>query len=73
MNKTDLVDLMEQIAERDLVDGHDLYDHPCSVAVRAIEQCFDDIDHLRKIGNDKTNKKSKKSVVLLSMNYDPEW
>ena len=35
-----MIELLEKLAEKDLVKGHDIFDHPCSVAIRAIDDAF---------------------------------
>jgi len=47
MKKKELIELLSQLATEDLAEDCKLEDHPCSVAIRAIEQCFEDIDSLR--------------------------
>ena len=42
MKKPELIDILEKLAKEDLEDGEDIFDHPCSVAVRAINSV--DID-----------------------------
>lgn len=58
MNREELTSLLSDLAENDLVQGADIYDHPCTVAIRAIDKCFDDIKSLRPSAR---------------MNYSPEW
>lgn len=43
MNKKELIELLEELAQKDLIEGKDIFDHPCTVAVRAINKAFDDI------------------------------
>ena len=38
MNRSELIELLTELALKDLSDGSDIYDHPCSVAIRAINQ-----------------------------------
>ena len=49
MNKKEIIDLLTDMAEKDLHGDADLFDHPCSVAVRALIKAFDDIDVLRNL------------------------
>ena len=69
MNKEELIDLLAEIARKDLPEGQDIYDHPCSVAIRALSNCFDDIKLLRQIANKQIHGKSKKAQMLLGLNY----
>jgi len=78
MNKKSLVGLLNELAEKDLEDGADIFDHPCTVAVRAIEQCFEDIVILKKLCNEtvmemKVRGRSKRVQTLVKLNYDPSW
>ena len=36
MKTSELIEILETMAVNDLVEGHDIYDHPCTVAVRHI-------------------------------------
>ena len=72
MNKTELIDLLESIAEVDTLDTSKRHDHPCSVAVRAINKCFDDIGTLKRQVK-RHSSQSKKVQTLIAMSYDPEW
>lgn len=38
MSKSELIELLDDLAKRDLALGADLFDHPCSVAIRALNQ-----------------------------------
>ena len=73
MNKKELCDLLTEIAERDLVEGSELSDHPCFVAVRAIESCFADIDFLKAIATGIVTDKSKAARMILGLRYNPNW
>lgn len=73
MNKTELVNLLSEIAEKDTVEGHETQGHPCSVAIKALDTCFDDIKILQQIANKKVHGKSKKCQMLLGLSYGPEW
>lgn len=73
MNKAELTGFLEIIAEKDLADNATIFDHPCSVAVRAIEQCFIDIKNLQRIALGNERNKSKKVQVLVKGIYDPTW
>jgi hypothetical protein len=69
MKKAELISLLAGIAEGDLVEGEDIYDHPCTVAIRALNNCFDDIKLLQQIANKQIHGKSKKCQTLLGLNY----
>lgn len=71
MSKAELVELLENIAVNDLVPGADLFDHPCSVAVRAINQAFSDIASLQRVAPKRTG--SKHMQHLIGLSYDPNW
>ena len=73
MNINELKELLSEMAEKDLVEGHDIYDHPCSVAIRALDQCFDDIEVLKKVVKNSSSFYSKRVQVLVKTNYKPEW
>ena len=73
MNKEQLVELLKEVAKNDLSDGMDIFDHPCTVAIRAINQSFDDIECLKRVALDKSNAKSKKVMMLLKLNYNPNY
>lgn len=40
MKKNELCELLSEIAENDLAEGTDIYDHPCIVAIRAIDRGY---------------------------------
>lgn len=75
MNRDELKELLQELAETDLSDGADINDHPCSVAVRAIDQCFDDIATMQKISHRfiSMSNASKKVNHLCHLTYDPQW
>lgn len=73
MNKAELTELLLEIAEKDTTGGHNIQDHPCSVAVRALDACFEDIRFLQRIANEKVHGKSKRAKMLLGLNYEPGW
>jgi hypothetical protein len=37
MQRSELKEVLQDLAVKDLVDGKDIFDHPCSVAIRVIE------------------------------------
>ena len=69
MDKKELIALLAEIAEKDLAEGQDIYDHPCSVAIRALNNCFDDIKLLQQIANKQIHGKSKKCQMLMGLSY----
>lgn len=73
MNKSELVELLETMAKKDLTDGADISDHPCSVAIRAINQSFDDIEFLKRIISGAANKQSKRAYTIRGLTYNPTW
>lgn len=46
MNIKETKDRLAELAENDLCDGSDIYDHPCSVASRMIDIMRDDVEFL---------------------------
>lgn len=38
MNYNELVPILKELAEKDLSEGSDIYDHPCIVAIRLIDR-----------------------------------
>jgi len=73
MNKTELIEVLSSLAEEDLTEDADIHEHPASVAIKALNQCFDDIEYLKGIINNRNNPKSKKSQVMIRSLYRPEW
>jgi len=73
MGKDDLIELLEQMAENDLDDGADIFDHPCSVAVRAITQYEADIKKLQELARGSERGKSKQVQTLVRGIYLPNW
>lgn len=71
MNRIELIELLEEIAKRDLEEGANINDHPCLVAVRAINQAFSDVESLIKVSPKK--KGSKRMQMLTGLKYNPEW
>lgn len=71
MNRKELVELLQEVASYDLADGSNIYDHPCSVAIRAIDKAFEDIETLRRIAPKKTG--SKKVQMLTGLSHNPSW
>ena len=73
MNKNELLELLDEIAGKDLEDGADIFDHPCSVAVRAITQYEADIKQLQGLAKGSERGKSKQVQVLVKGIYSPSW
>jgi hypothetical protein len=73
MEKQELTTLLDALAIDDLADGADLRDHPCSVAVRALNQCFDDLNYMKRIVIGVQHKGSKKARTLIVNTYNPSW
>ena len=71
MNKKELTELLNEIAEKDTVIGADISDHPCAVAVRAIEQAFKDIETLKRVAVSKSGSKHVQTLVYEA--YNPSW
>lgn len=72
MNKETLTELLKELAEADLKSGTDIHDHPCSVAVRALDQCFIDIDTLRGLAPHSSTY-TKRTQILVREPYKPDW
>ena len=45
MDKTELIELLADLADGDLAEGADIDDHPCSVAIRALKELKEIIDN----------------------------
>ena len=73
MNKNDLIKLLEELSKNDLSSGSDVYDHPCSVAVRAINQYSDDVAHLCQVVRGDLMGHPKRTQKLISNAYNPNW
>lgn len=73
MNKIELCELLEELAKKDLVDGGDIFDHPCTVAVRALNQIFDDVNMLKNVMNKGQGGQSKATQTILGLRYDPSF
>lgn len=71
MRCEELVELLEQIASGALEYDEDLFDHPCNIAVRAIDQAFSDIASLQRVAPKRTG--SKHMQHLIGLSYDPNW
>ena len=71
MDKQELIELLDEIAMNDIEDAANIDDHPCRVAIRAIDKCFDDIEMLRNISPKKAG--SKKVQMLTGSRYNPSW
>ena len=53
MNDKDLIELLESLADEDLSSDSKVYDHPCSVAVRRIQELkkeFKDLQRCIRVG-----------------------
>lgn len=44
MKISELKLILSELAQKDLVDGSDIYDHPCSVAIRVIDALHSQTD-----------------------------
>ena len=42
MENNELIELLNELAEKDLAEGADLFDHPCSVAIRELTRLTGD-------------------------------
>jgi len=73
MNRPELIELLQELVESDLVVGSNIYDHPCAVAIKAINQCFDDIKFLQGIAKGNERNKCKRIQVMVKGIYDPSW
>lgn len=72
MNREELFHLLGELAEKDLAPDSDIFDHPCSVAIRAINKAFDDVNTLRGVAH-KSMEHSKKVKMLIGLPYNPDW
>lgn len=71
MNINELKELLTEIAEKDLDEGADILDHPCTVAVRAIDRMIEDISTLKEIAPKR--KGSKRVQMLAGLRYNPSF
>ena len=55
MQKARLMKLLLEIARDNQIKGTRLDDHPCVVAAKALDRCFDDINFLLKIARGNTD------------------
>lgn len=67
MNKNELIELLSELASLDLVEGENIEDHPASVAIRAINQCFEDIKEREKVIEGLSG------GLIPNVPYHPEW
>lgn len=70
MKKDELIELLSNLASEDLAEGGKLEDHPCIVACKALNECFEDIEGRNRIIERfyKINGESK-----IYDPYNPEW
>ncbi len=74
INLNQLICKLEDLANGDLTEGSDIYDHPCSVAIRAIESARDDIEYLKLVLKGKRNIDCKRAQVLIKTStYTPKF
>ncbi len=78
MNKEELIKYLLKIAVEDArqctVD--EIEDHPCTIAIRALNQCFEDINTLRfsgRLTQDQWKCLSPEDQNLHDEPYNPEW
>ena len=64
MTRKDLKELLLDIAESDLAEGKRLQDHPCSVAISVLNNCFKEIDELTKLAATVANGNFNQSDVI---------
>ena len=74
MQKAELMELLMELARKDQVKGTKLSDHPCVVAMRAIDRTFDDINFLLKIARGATYlTKENRGQFLIKLTYNPDF
>ena len=73
MTKDELQDQLRTLAGSDLSDGADIHDHPCVVASRAIDQCFEDVNFLKDMVRRPELARSKKGRMITGLSYSPSW
>jgi len=73
MNIKELKELLAEMAVKDLEEGHDIDDHVCSVAIRALDKSFSDVEILKSAFKGKHKSKSKAVQVLMGLPYNPEY
>lgn len=57
MNKEKLIKVLTEIVKRNLSEGKNIENHLCSIAIKALDKCFDDIRFLKRIINNTAHKK----------------
>ena len=72
MNRKNLSELLMELAKSDLEEGIDISTHPCALAVRMIDQCFEDVSALREVVRDHHGTHSKKIEHLIRLTYNPK-
>ncbi len=70
MNKSEMIELLKDVANADH-DGRPLEDHPCRIAIRALNQCFEDIGALQKYGKQYIH--TDQPDCSVPNPYDPQW
>ena len=68
MNRSELDKNLNELAAGDLEPGHDINDHPCMVAIRAMDSLHKDIESLRAIVTNK-HSGSKRMQTLIRMGH----
>ena len=77
MNKDELIAALTLIAAQDTICNPGILDHPCTVAIRAINQCFEDIESLRGYiegaGFEMPTLGDESFQPIPTTPYNPEW
>jgi len=71
MNKQELIEELKAVES-----AHDgIYEHPATVAIRAINQCFEDIEILKAAHGVTADRLDSDAVALLvaANPYNPQW
>lgn len=71
MNKEELIELLDAIAEKESVDLVSVVNHPCNIAKRALNQCFEDIESLQAYIFEYGRPEMEDRLRLHP--YNPEW
>lgn len=77
MKKDELIAQLEEVVQRDII-GQDIsvHDHPATVAIRAINQCFEDVERIQLMAEEiliEAEAIYDEKHDMLIHPYNPEW
>lgn len=74
MNKQQLFELLEELAQEDLSEGCEIENHPCMLAIKFINEAIVDIESLKrfiKLNHEINHSNASKNInILVNTNYD---